>query len=122
MEDEHDIQNYLDFIKDITDTAQRKQLLEPISELYASSRSYEDVKAEGKISQEFRKRILKKALKEGILKIVQDHDYDATSLLNERSRLVLKKLFSRDEIKELESSLVTTRDNLTNTIQRVPTR
>jgi DNA-binding MarR family transcriptional regulator len=117
-ERDEDIANYLEFIKDITDPLQRKMLVQPLSELYTSLAAME---VEGKLPQQFKKKVLREALKKGILETIQkNNNYSATHLLNERSIKWLKKLLTPIEIKELEDFLVTIRDNLSKTIERFP--
>jgi predicted transcriptional regulator len=117
LESDEDITNFLEFIKDITNPLQRKVLVQPLSELFTSLAA---VEVEGKIPQQFKKKVLREALKKGILEIVQNSNYTASSLLNERSIKWLKKLLTPIEINELEDFLVTIRDNLSKTIGRFP--
>jgi hypothetical protein len=117
LDGDDEITNYLEIIKNITNPLQRKMFIQPLSELFSLS---ELSKNQFKMPQAFKERVLKKAFKEGVLKISQNNNFDPRSLLNERSVLSLKKLFTPIEIKELEDYLVTMRDNLSKTIDSFP--
>jgi predicted transcriptional regulator len=119
LETDEEIINYLEFIKDITNPIQRRRLIDPLSVLFASMRSYQETRTKGKISKEYEKKIVKKALKQGILEVAQDNNYDAKNLLNQRSIKYLNNLLTPKEIEELEHSLVTVRDNLIKTTERL---
>src|SRR5437763_12848637 len=82
VDKDEQISNYLEFIKDVSDLSQRERLLQPLSILLTSYISW---KSKGNISVEEKKEILKDGFKKGLLELVQNKDYNAKSLLNNRS-------------------------------------
>jgi hypothetical protein len=117
IEEDEAINNYLELFQEITDTSQRKRLIQPLEVFYTSLVA---VQAEGNPPLKFKKSVITEALKEGILEMTQNDKYDVNLLLNERSMKTFKKLFSSSELKELKYFLVNVRNNLSKTIERLP--
>jgi len=115
-EKDKDISSYFNVIKDITDATQRDLFVLPLERLLTLP-----ITIDTEIRRrQIRKNILKEALKKGLQEAVQNQDYNASSLVNERSLRRLKELLSPTEIRHLKNSLSITRNNLTETIEKLP--
>lgn len=116
-EEDEEIANYFQLIKDIKDNSQREKLVKPLLKIYTSLEGFQDKK---EALQRFRKNVLREALIKGIAEIVYNRNYSAKSLLNDRSIKWLKRLFTPTEIKELKDALVSAGDNIAMTVKRLP--
>lgn len=117
IEPDEDTANYFELMNDIVDPLQRNALINPLRELLGSLAVYQK---EGRDLRQFKKGKLKEILRKGMIEIVFMGNYNAKSLLNDRSIKCFKKLFTPREIKELKDTLVSGRDNLDMTIKRFP--
>jgi hypothetical protein len=115
IEGDEEIVNYLEFIKDIRDPSQRKVLIDPLSTILTSLAAWT---SKGRLEPNQKTNIIKEGLKKGLLELVQNKNYDAKNLLNERSISWLKKLFTPQQIREIRDFILQVRDNLTRTNER----
>jgi DNA-binding MarR family transcriptional regulator len=115
MEKDKDIDNYLDVIGDITDTSQRDKFIEPLQKLLTRPM---DPAFYNKLQT--KKNDLKNALIKGILENIQNKNYDAEHLLNERSIRPLRELLGSSDIRELRCLLSNLRNKVNMTIERLP--
>ncbi len=60
---------------------------------------------------------LKEAFRDGLLRAIQEPDYDAVTLFNSNTKEWLKKTFSTDEIKEMKETLSKIKENSDFTLQ-----
>jgi predicted transcriptional regulator len=112
-EKDEDVIKYFEIIRDLTDASQRNEFTQPLEELLFRPASPLFYKKENS-------PFLRRALKKGILNCIQKDSYDVSRLLNERSAQLLKELLKPNDIRELKNSLINVRNNLSKTIQRLP--
>lgn len=115
LEEDKQITEYLEFIKDITDPLQRKALLQPLSDLLTSPRAWR-VEADEK-TRSTRRDILKNGFKESLLELLQIKNYEVKNLFNTRSTKWLAKLFTTKEINEIKEFVRHVRDKADVTIE-----
>lgn len=60
---------------------------------------------------------LKEAFRDGLLRVIQEPNYDAATLFNSSTIEWLKKLFSADEVKEMKMMLLEIKKNSDSTLQ-----
>jgi hypothetical protein len=119
-EDNELISAFLEFIKDISDPSQRRALIDPLNDLFFWLHESWVTNFTVKGKDEIIKELLMRGLKDGISQMVLNENYDAKKLLNKRSNEWLKKLLSRQEIRDLQRSIVHISDNLDSTAKRFP--
>ena len=122
FEDDPQIINYLAFIKNISDPAQHKALLQPLSDVLTSPRAW---LREGRIESDeevrsTRREILRDSFKESLLELLQNKNYDAKKLFNTESIKWFKELFTSEEIKEIKEYMRQIIENANLTIERFP--
>jgi hypothetical protein len=67
-----------------------------------------------------KKRLIKECFTAGILKLIQQKDYDARKLFNRKGIQWLNTLYSKEELNEFKEFFVRTKQNLTITIEQFP--
>ena len=117
LEEDEQITNYLEFIKNITDPPLQKEFLLPLSELLTSPRAWT---SEGKIEPDEKREIIKDRFKEVLLELFKNKNYDANNLFNNKSKKWFQKLFTSKEIKEIKEDILQVVDNANLTIERFP--
>jgi hypothetical protein len=108
-----EITDYIGFIKDVFRDRQQKPMLNRL--FNTIEREYLDIEQEG---PDTKRKLIKECFTEGILELVQQEDYNATELFNNKGIQWLNKLYSHRELKEVKELLVRTNKNLTSTIER----
>jgi hypothetical protein len=119
-EDNEYIYAFLEFIKDISDPSQRHSLIDPLKTLFLWLHESWVTNFSVKGKNEVIKEVLMRGLKTGISQMVLNENYNAKKLLNKRSNEWLKKLFSSQEIRDLQHFIVYMGDNLVSTAKRFP--
>jgi hypothetical protein len=119
-EDNEHISAFLEFIKDVSDPSQRRALIDPLNTLFFWLHESWVTNFAVKGKDEVIKESLMGGLKNGISQMVLNENYDAKKLLNKRSNEWLKKLFSSQEIRDLQHFIVQMGDNLVSTAKRFP--
>jgi hypothetical protein len=122
IDDDPQIANYLEFIKDIPDPVQRKALLQPLSDVLTSPRAW---LREGRVESNYevrstRRDILRDSFKESLLELLQNKNYEAKNLFNTERIKWFKKIFTSKEIKEIRDFIRFVADNGNLTIDRFP--
>ncbi len=119
LEEDEQIANYLEFIKDITDPLQRKVLLQPLSDLLESPEAWEDEQAEEK-TRGTRREILRNGFKESLRELFDNKNYNPKNLFNNKRIIWFKRLFTPEEIKEINEDIQQMVENAKLTIERFP--
>jgi DNA-binding MarR family transcriptional regulator len=117
LEEDEQITNYLEFIKNITDPSQQKKFLQPLSDLLTSPIAWT---SEGKIKPDEKREIIIDGFKEALLELFKNKNYDAKNLFNNKSIKWFQKLFTSNEIKEIKEDILQVVDNANLTIERFP--
>ncbi len=122
LEDDEQIANYLEFIKDITDPIERKELLQPLSDLLTSPRArvVESKREDDEKTHSIRREVLRDGFKEVLLELFKNENYDAKKFLNNKSIRWFKKLFTSEETQEIKEYLRQVVENANLTIERLP--
>jgi hypothetical protein len=103
IEEDQQVTEYFEFIKDITDSPQRKTLLQPLLDLITSPKAWvsEDTIETGENTLDRRREVLKDSFKESLLELFINEDYNAKGLFNSKNVKWFKKLFTPEEVKEI---------------------
>jgi hypothetical protein len=109
------ITNYIEFINDVFPSGQHKQMLSLLFNII--ERDYLNIEEEGVLS---RRTLVKKCFAEGLMKLVQQEDYNPPKVFNKKCIQWLNTLFSHQELKEFKESFARTKKNLTKTIEMFP--
>jgi DNA-binding MarR family transcriptional regulator len=117
LEEDQQITNYLEFIKNITDPSHQEEFLQPLTDLLTSPRAWT---SEDKIVPDEKREIIRDGFKEALLELFKNKNYDAKHLLNNRSIKWLQKLFTSQEISEIKEDILQVVDNANLTIERFP--
>jgi hypothetical protein len=117
LEEDEQITNYLEFIKNITDPLQQTEFLEQLSDLLTSPRAWT---SEGKIKPDEKREIIIDGFKEALLELFKNKNYDAKNLFNNKNIKWFQKLFTSNEIKEIKEDILQVVDNANLTIERFP--
>ncbi len=122
LEDDEQIANYLEFIKDITDPLQRNALQEPLSDLLTSPRAWisEDKTEADEETLRARREILRDAFRESLMELFKNKKYNVKDFLNNKNVKQFKKLFTPEEIKEIREYIQQIVDNASLTLERFP--
>ena len=69
-----------------------------------------------------KKRLIKESFVKGILELVQEEEYNALKLFNNKSLHWLTKLYSPRELRDFKELFVRTKNNIAITVERFPVR
>jgi hypothetical protein len=114
IQKEDEITTYLAFVNDVFKFKHQHPMLK---DLFANiERDYLNIEK----GHAAKKRLIKECFTAGILKLIQQKDYDARKLFNRKGIQWLNTLYSKEELNEFKEFFVRTKQNLTITIEQFP--
>jgi hypothetical protein len=117
IEEDQEILNYFELIKDVSDQLQCQKFIEPLSLIITSVASWE---SKGKIDPKLKRDSIKKGFHSGITELAQGSKNDVDRFFNQRTLGLLRKLFSVAELREFKNLFEIMGNNLIKTSKKIP--
>jgi hypothetical protein len=117
LENDEDISNYLELIKEISNPLQRQEFVEPLSSILTSYGTWQD---KGKIDPKLKKDVIKEGFRKGIVQLAQRPFEDIDRFFNTVSMKLLEELFSTSECREFKNLFERMGNNLIRASKKIP--